>query len=570
MSTPAADEVLIDCGFVQVGDRSVHYMKAGDGPIVVLAHAYPGSAAHLRPRMRLLAHRFTCYAFDAPGFGKSDPLHIRDATVVEITDDLAAAMRALKIPRAAIFGWHSGAVVGLELGVRHPELVSGLVLDGLPVFTADELASTFEGYFPDVPIDASGSHFAWAWIRMRDQCIWFPWHHRSKGTIRADLSFGVAPNVTNAMMLDFFQCTKSYKAAYHSTVFYGQNGIESAAALTRPAIFFEAMNDVAPHLDRLPPLKPGQELQRLKLTAEEKSVLIEEGLTRFQTQDRVPAYVDTFANGARIARHLIGPAGRKIHIRNWSTRQRSAIVLLHNAPGSSLALEPLIRRLGPEIDVYAIDLPGCAESDALTADRSIADYADAVAGACASIGLQRINLYGTGVGASVAIEVKTRHPAIVDRLILHGILLPSDPEREELLQHYAPKIAIQANGTHWFDTWMMLRDSQIWWPWYNRNPEAMRRIDGDFSAEHLQAWTLEVMKQSHAYHHVIQAALRHRADKALSNLTGPVLLCEDADHIFAAYSGRAAAAAPHAVSVKIGNSENACGAAIMSFINRPV
>ena len=62
--------------FVTVGQRRVHYHRAGEGPAVALLHASPCSAKVLRLPLEVFAQRFTAIAFDTPGFGLSDLLPV--------------------------------------------------------------------------------------------------------------------------------------------------------------------------------------------------------------------------------------------------------------------------------------------------------------------------------------------------------------------------------------------------------------------------------------------------------------------------------------------------------------
>jgi hypothetical protein len=107
-----------------------------------------------------------------------------------------------------------------------------------------------------------------------------------------------------------------------------------------------------------------------------------------------------------------------------------------------------------------------------------------------------------------------------------------------MFENYAPPIEIKGDGSHWYATWLMLRDSLSFWPWYrNTMKDRPRRVDlrSSFDADHLHNWTFEVMKQHASYHHVIKAALRHDARAALQKLGGRILLCKDHSHPFAKY-----------------------------------
>ena len=76
--------------FIRIGNRTVHYRKAGSGPILLMIHQSPRSSAEYEALMETWAPHFTCIAPDTPGFGQSDPLP-GDPDI----NDFAAAAHAL-------------------------------------------------------------------------------------------------------------------------------------------------------------------------------------------------------------------------------------------------------------------------------------------------------------------------------------------------------------------------------------------------------------------------------------------------------------------------------------------
>ena len=132
--------------FQQVGDRRVHYFRSGDGPPAVLIHSSPANARLLFKEIERLSRDFTVFAFDTPGFGLSDPLPLTTMTVADLADAMARTLDAIAMPRCPVFGTHTGAAIALELGVRHPERMTVLVLDGVPAFTDAECDAFFGDY----------------------------------------------------------------------------------------------------------------------------------------------------------------------------------------------------------------------------------------------------------------------------------------------------------------------------------------------------------------------------------------------------------------------------------------
>ena len=549
-SDTKTDAIQIKRRFVRVGDRHVHYLRGGSGPPVVLIHASPSDSSTMRGYINALADTYTCFAFDSPGFGRSDPLPVEQMNCSDIADSVAETMTALGIEKCPVFGTHTGAAVSLELGARHPDRVAGLVLDGVPIFNKEELAD-FDGYFAPLVINDYGGHLAATWTRFRDQSLWFPWQDQ-----RPEWSSGRAPsaaeNVHNGVMR-FYLCADNYAPAYRSAVFYGEQAVISAAALETPAIMTAISPDMLfPHMDRLPPLKANQEIVRLGEDRNEKYPVILRGFAQYS--DGGPAPVDevTFAGSTGIGKQMIDLPGGQVMVRYSGTPDADPVVVLHDAPGSSHALESVIEDLGRNARVIALDLPGCGESDPLPGDApTIMDYADAVSNVCGQLGISAAGVYGIGFGSSVAIALKSRAPDFVSRLALHGVLLPEVQERADLRANYAPPINIKANGSHWYDMWMMLRDSLIMWPWYSRNSSGRRDVEQDFDGRRLHDWTFEVMKQRESYHHLINAAIDYHAYDALAQISGPILTCMDPGHRFSVYDNRLKSVAPEAESLSV-------------------
>src|SRR4051812_14395509 len=84
--------------FVRVGARNVHYLRAGQGPAIVLLHGTPGEASQFEPDIADLSGKYSVFAFDTPGYGLSDPMPESQRDVAFLADATAEAMRVLKLP----------------------------------------------------------------------------------------------------------------------------------------------------------------------------------------------------------------------------------------------------------------------------------------------------------------------------------------------------------------------------------------------------------------------------------------------------------------------------------------
>lgn len=530
--------------FLKVGSRRVHYLRSGDGPPVVLVHSSPANTQLLAKEITRLARDFTVFAFDSPGFGLSDPLPLDTMVVADLADALAETMVAAGLPRCPVFGTHTGASIALELGVRHPDRVTGLVLDGLAAFTPEECDAWFGDYFRTFPPSDLGGHFTDLWTRFRDQSIWFPWTARDPAAVNEyDLS---PPHSTHLWLQMYFDAAETYSPAYRAAIFHGETAIVAGLrALRLPALICATTTDMLfPHLDRLPPLKPHQQIVDIGASYERKRDLIADGFARFGSEGSAPADNHPITSSAAIERQFVDGSAGALHLRFSGERAAPPLLLLHDAPGSSEQAEPLIAALAEHHFVIAPDLPGNGESDAFAGSPDIHAFARELLGLIDALGIGHVALYGIGFGSSVALAMAELAPERIGALTLQGLLLPDPAERADMLERYAPPIAIERDGAHWYRTWLMLRDSQIYFPWYDTRREALRRQPADLSALRLHRWTVDVMRAGFPYGDLVRAALDWDAAPALAHVRSRTTVVNDPSTPLCHFNNRISVTAP--------------------------
>jgi pimeloyl-ACP methyl ester carboxylesterase len=110
--------------------------------------------------------------------------------------------------------------------------------------------------------------------------------------------------------------------------------------------------------------------------------------------------------------------------------EATSIICLHDSPLSGQMFHPFLQAMGRDRSVYAPDLPGYGESDAPPARPSIADYASAIGDFFDSMRFRQIDVLGYHTGSLIAAELAIARPQQVRRLVLAGVPLPSEAERE--------------------------------------------------------------------------------------------------------------------------------------------
>jgi pimeloyl-ACP methyl ester carboxylesterase len=111
---------------------NMFYREAGprNAPVVLLLHGFPTSSHMFRNIIPLLADRYRVIAPDYPGFGYSDaPDHkafaYSFAHYADMVDDLLGQLGAKSY---AMYVMDYGAPVGYRLALKHPERVTGLIV----------------------------------------------------------------------------------------------------------------------------------------------------------------------------------------------------------------------------------------------------------------------------------------------------------------------------------------------------------------------------------------------------------------------------------------------------------
>jgi pimeloyl-ACP methyl ester carboxylesterase len=122
-------------GEAQVGGGiKLHYVEAGEGPLVVLLHGFPEFwYAWRRQIPALAAAGFRVVAPDMRGYNLSDrPADWRAYDSDLLAADIAGLIGALGEQRAHVVGHDWGAVVAYVLAMRHPEVVERLAILNVP------------------------------------------------------------------------------------------------------------------------------------------------------------------------------------------------------------------------------------------------------------------------------------------------------------------------------------------------------------------------------------------------------------------------------------------------------
>src|SRR4029453_6175587 len=117
-------------GYAQVGDVNLHYVEAGDGPLVVLLHGFPEFWYSWRLQIAALVKAgYRVVAPDLRGYNlSSKPEKFTDYTADKPAADIRGLIRELGADSAMVVGHDWGGSVAWTLAMNHPEVVDRLAI----------------------------------------------------------------------------------------------------------------------------------------------------------------------------------------------------------------------------------------------------------------------------------------------------------------------------------------------------------------------------------------------------------------------------------------------------------
>ncbi len=135
------DRKTRDVGFTEqcfyTGEINLNYVVGPDhGPALVLIPAQMGNWESYLKVLPTLSQKFQVFAVDVRGHGRSDWTP-GDYSWSSIGRDMSAFMKSVVRRPAIVSGNSSGGLIALWLAANVPDVVSGVILEDAPVFSAE-------------------------------------------------------------------------------------------------------------------------------------------------------------------------------------------------------------------------------------------------------------------------------------------------------------------------------------------------------------------------------------------------------------------------------------------------
>ena len=122
-----------------------YYEVSGEGYPLVLMHANPFDRRMFLYQVAHFSTFMKVINIDLCGYGYSDK-PAKPVTITDLCDDVVAVCRQEGANQAVFAGVSVGGVMGLQLGLDHPEIFKALILVGCSSMPGDRYQSRIDGY----------------------------------------------------------------------------------------------------------------------------------------------------------------------------------------------------------------------------------------------------------------------------------------------------------------------------------------------------------------------------------------------------------------------------------------
>ena len=114
-------------------DFNLYFKKEGNGEPIILLHGNQESIKIFDKTIKKLSKKFTVYALDSRGHGKSNGF-TGTFSYYQMMEDVKEFMDLKKIKKAHIYGFSDGGIIAILLALHYPEYINRLMISGVNIF----------------------------------------------------------------------------------------------------------------------------------------------------------------------------------------------------------------------------------------------------------------------------------------------------------------------------------------------------------------------------------------------------------------------------------------------------
>ena len=507
------------------GNRQVRFLIAGSGPLIFLLHQSPKSADEYRPQIEEWSKHFTIIAPDTPGYGDSDALQTDQITIEKIAQANIELADTLNIKEFGLYGFHTGAIISIAMGHHYPDRVKAIACNGVLVLTDSELENIREHYLPPYTPQWDGSHLSWLWSRMREQLIFFPWHERKEeARMRFDIS---SPEILHENSIEIMRAGDKYRHAYGAAFEYRLERF--VPELTVPVLITASESD--PLSKCLEELTPSDSVSIETSKTHEEALAKSKAMLLKHPAVASPSLQSTIINNGQLTKSIFHSTQGDIKIEKNFDTNTNPLFCLHSAGGSSKTIRFLTESIAKNIDVYSIDLPGHGESDKkLIETDCVKEHTDIISQILKHESCNELKIMAFQTSCASALDAAKNSSVDMKKIILIEPWILSDQEVSDYIDNGLPLIEPDWSGGHLQSYWHMVRDSRLFWPWYNRTISGIIEGTPDLEESQLDIEVTELIRSEGYWQQTMKDQLTYPTKNCLFEMDCPILILSRVSH----------------------------------------
>ena len=489
----------INKNFINVDGRCIHYRKIGRGPIIVLLHSSPQDGSFVLNPLIKLSKNFTLLAFDTPGYGLSDPLLKKWPTAYDYAQAIIKATNLLKIKSCILYGTHTGAHIALEVALFSNK-VRCLILDGISFNSPKEKNELLQNYLPSFVPEDGGGHLAKAWQHTRDQLIFYPWFKKNliKNRLKQNLADAEYINkVVVAKLLAGKNYIKGYSAAFK------HDSIKAIKKVNLPTLVYSREGDIlADQVQRIQNISDQIKIIKLPLGNNYLINSIYKELNHLNNNNSINLQEKS------CHKMFLDINGSNQFIKFNAYGKKIPLIILHGEMQTSKSVEKIHSQFSATRPVISFDLPGNGFSENIPNSEDLNSYLVNLKSIIRKLGIDKFSIMAFGMSSVLVHLLQQNMSSKISSIVLNKSIFPQKNELQLFKKYLAPKILPDTEGSHLIKVWNILRDRQLFWPWFLRKKENVRLVMPEIDPIKLHIDLVHLMQSYHSYHKFISAVIK--------------------------------------------------------------
>ena len=137
-----------------------------------------------------------------------------------------------------------------------------------------------------------------------------------------------------------------------------------------------------------------------------------------------------------------------------------------------------------------------------------------------ALDLDAVDIVAFGTAGQIALELAKAAPGVIDHTIFVDPWVLDDDQKTTLQERYAPPLEPTYYGGHLLAAWGAVRDSELYWPWYETNPAHALGRAPHIDPEDIHVRTMDVLKASAVYPALMGQSIDYPVADGVSRMRG--------------------------------------------------